>query len=137
MRMELVPVLLGLLAVGMGIALVVDAAVPDGTFIAVERRRGQRPPRNSIGEGLLGASIILLGASLIGRDSWPYTTLSVLLAVVLGVVGVAMNWHYLREMAVASEYRSDESSLQTEGEVSPAEARDRLTSDEQSSASLS
>jgi hypothetical protein len=136
MRIELLPVVLGLLAVGIGIVLVVDAAVPDGTFISVERRRGQRPPRNCLGEGLLGAAIILLGASLIGRDSWPYTTLSVLLAVALGAAGVAMNWHYLRDMAVAPVRRSGESSLPAEAQEAPPPTRDQLISDEQSPASL-
>lgn len=108
MRIELLPILLGLAAVAIGIALVVDSVVPDGTFFPVERRRGQRPPRNCLGEGLLGAAIVFLGASLIGRDSWPYTTLSVLLAVALGAAGVALNWQYLRAMAVAPEQRSSE-----------------------------
>jgi hypothetical protein len=137
MRIELLPLVLGLLAVGIGIALVIDAATPDGTFISVERRRGSRPPRNCLGEGLLGAAIILLGASLIGRDSWPYTTLSVLIAVALGAAGVALNWHYLRDMAVAPERRSGESSLPAEADEARAPSRDQLISDEQSPASLS
>ena len=137
MRIELLPVLLGLLAVGIGIVLLVDAAVPDGTFISVERRRGSRSPRNGLGEGLLGAAIILLGASLIGRDSWPYTTLSVLIAFALGAAGVAMNWHYLRDMAVAPVRRSGESSDAEEAEGARAPAVDQLTTDEQSPASLS
>ena len=136
MSIEILPVVLGLLAVGIGIILVIDAAVPDGTFISVERRRGHRSPRNGLGEGLLGAAVILLGASLIGRDSWPYTTLSVLIAFALGAAGVAMNWHYLRDMAVAPVHRSGESSHAGEGERVPAPADDQLTTDEQSPASL-
>lgn len=134
MRIELLPILLGLAAVGIGIALIVDAVTPDGTFIRVERRRGDRPPRNCLGEGLLGAAIVLLGASLIGRDSWPYTTLSVLVAFALGAAGVALNWHYLRAMAVAPGRRSGESSLPAS---SGSDVRaDEERSDEQSTASL-
>lgn len=113
MRLEVIPVLLGIVAVAIGIALVADAVIPDGTFISVERRRGHRAPRNQIGEGLLGAAILALGAALIGRDSWPYTTLSVLIAVILGTAGVAMNWRYLHAMAVAPHRRSGESSPST------------------------
>ena len=136
MRIELLPVILGFLAVGIGIALVVDAATPDGTFISVERRRGSRPPRNSLGEGLLGAAIILLGASLIGRDSWAYTTVSVRLAVALGAAGVALNWHYLRAMAVAPERRSGESSPFDPADVTPPASEQQIPSDRES-ASLS
>jgi hypothetical protein len=133
--MELLPVVLGVIAVAIGGLLALDAAIADGTFIPVERRRGERPPRNRLGEGLVGAAIIALGASLIGRDSWPYTTLSVLFAVVLGAAGVALNWRYLRAMAVAPERRSGESSVTTaEGERGPGQ--DQLTPDEQSPASL-
>ena len=110
MRAEVIlPIVLGLVAVAIGGVLLLDAIVPDGSFISQERRRGDRPPRSRLGEGLVGAAIVLLGASLIGRDSWPYTTLSVLLAVALGGAGVAMNWRYLREMAVAPQRRSGES----------------------------
>ena len=136
MRIELLPVLLGLAAVGLGVALIVDAVTPDGTFIRVERRRGDRPHRNCLGEALLGAAIVLLGASLLGRDSWPYTTLSVLLAVALGAAGVALNWHYLRAMAVAPERRSGESSVSTPPGGPEVRADEDLRSDEQSTASL-
>jgi hypothetical protein len=135
MRIELLPIAIGLLGVAIGIVLVVDAAVADGRFIPVERRRRARSPRNSLGEGLLGAAIVLLGTSLLGGDSWPYTTLSVLIAVALGAAGVAMNWHYLRDMAVAPGRRSGESSLPAGLEAHPTE--DQVARDEQSPASLS
>lgn len=137
MRIEVLPIVLGVLAVGIGIILLVDAVAPDGTFISVERRRGDRPPRSGLGEGLLGAAVMLLGASLIGRDSWPYTTLSVLTAFALGAAGVAMNWHYLRDMAVAPERRSGKASQTREAERPPEPGREELTTDEQSPASLS
>jgi hypothetical protein len=105
MRIELLPVLLGVVAAVMGGLLVLDAIIADGTFISVERRRSTRPPRSRTGEGLVGAAILLIGASLIGRDQWAYTTVSVILAVVLGAAGVVMNWRYLREMAVAPKRR--------------------------------
>ena len=66
MRIELLPVLLGVVAAVMGGLLVLDAIIADGTFISVERRRSSRPPRSRTGEGLVGAAIMLIGASLIG-----------------------------------------------------------------------
>lgn len=134
MRIEVLPVLIGIVAVAIGLALIADAVIPDGTFISVERRRGDRAPRNQIGEGLLGAAIVALGAALIGRDSWPYTTLSVLLAVLLGAAGVAMNWRYLHAMAVAPQRRSGET---TPSAIAEADAEPEKTpSGEKSPASL-
>ncbi|MGI8842795.1 MAG: hypothetical protein ACR2HZ_03775 [Gemmatimonadaceae bacterium] len=136
MRAEVIlPVLLGLVAVVIGGVLLLDAIVPDGSFVPEERRRGDRPPRSQLGEGLLGAAIVLLGASLIGRDSWPYTTLSVLLAVALGGAGVAMNWRYLREMAVAPQRRSGE-SFPPNAEDPRRERDSSRPADESSTASL-
>ncbi len=136
MRAEVIlPVLLGLVAVVIGGVLLLDAIVPDGSFVPEERRRGDRPPRSQLGEGLLGAAIVLLGASLIGRDSWPYTTLSVLLAVALGGAGVAMNWRYLREMAVAPQRRSGE-SFPPNAEDLRRERDSSRPADESSTASL-
>jgi hypothetical protein len=117
MRIELLPVLLGVVAVVIGGVLVLDALIADGTFTPVERRRRNRPPRNRTGEALLGAAIILIGASLIGRDQWPYTTVSVILAVVLGAAGVVMNWRYLSEMAAAPQRRSGSAAVDAAGDV--------------------
>jgi hypothetical protein len=137
MRIELLPLLLGIVALGIGGVLVLDAAIADGTFIPVERRRSQRPPRSRTGEGLVGAAIILLGASLIGRDQWAYTTLSVVLAVLLGAAGVAMNWRYLREMVVAPKARGDATALRASGVEGPGDEPSLRPSDERRPASLS
>jgi hypothetical protein len=133
MRIELLPILLGVVAVVIGGVLVLDAVIADGTFTPVERRRSDRPPRNRLGEGFLGAAIVLLGASLIGRDQWPYTTLSVLLAVMLGAAGVAMNWRYLSGMAAAPARRSGKFSA-----ADPAAGSDEVvrSRDEERPASL-
>lgn len=119
MRIELLPVLLGVVACVIGGVLVLDALISDGTFIPVERRRRNRPPRNRTGEALLGAAIILIGASLIGRDQWPYTTVSVILAVVLGAAGVVLNWRYLSEMAAAPQRRGDVAPVETDADGAP------------------
>jgi hypothetical protein len=132
MRIELLPILLGVVAVVIGIVLLLDAVIADGTFTHVERRRSDRPPRNRLGEGFLGAAIILIGASLIGRDQWAYTTLSVLIAVFLGAAGVAMNWRYLGGMAAAPARRSGKLRA-VEPTETPGEA---VRSDEERPASL-
>lgn len=114
MRIELLPIILGIVAVVMGGMLVLDAIIADGTFTPVERRSSQRPPRSRTGEGLVGGAIILLGASLIGRDQWAYTTVSVILAVLLGAAGVVLNWRYLSAMAAAPARRSGATDAQRE-----------------------
>ena len=98
MRIELIPLILGVLIGLVGAGLFFDAWLPDGTLTAPERRRRQRTERNHRGEALLGAGIVCLGAALAGRDSWRYSTLAMLLGSALVVVGAAMNWRFLREL---------------------------------------
>lgn len=98
MRIELIPLLLGVLLGLAGLGLLVDAWLPDGTLTAPERRRRQRTERHHIGEGLLGAGIICLGAALAGRDSWRYATLAMLAGSVLVLLGAILNWRFLREL---------------------------------------
>lgn len=95
MRLETIPLLLGVLIAIPGIALIADALIADGTFLR-ERRRRERPQRNRAGEASLGVGLLLLAAALIGRDSWRYTTLAVILALIAFVVGLSLNLKYVR-----------------------------------------
>jgi hypothetical protein len=98
MRIELIPLVLGVLIGLVGAGLLFDAWLPDGTLTAPERRRRQRTERNHAGEGVLGAGIMSLGAALAGRDSWRYATLAMLLGSALVIIGAVMNWRFLREL---------------------------------------
>ena len=96
MSLELIPIVLGVLIAALGILLVADAFMPDRERRIAERRSRARPERHRVGEALLGGGIVALGAALIGRDTWNYTNLALALAVVMFVVGLVLNYKYLR-----------------------------------------
>ncbi len=96
MRLEQLPLLFGILAILAGLAIFTDAIVQDGRFVARERRRRERPERNRAGEALLAVGVVLAGAVFVGRDSWRYSTLVVVVATLFVIAGIALNWRYLR-----------------------------------------
>lgn len=98
MRLETLPLILGGLFGLIGLTLLADAMIPDGSFAPAERRRGTRAQRNLWGEAMLGMGILAVAAALIGRDAWRYTTIAMLAALVLCVLGLALNWRYVAAM---------------------------------------
>jgi hypothetical protein len=113
MRLETLPVLVGVLVTLVGLALVADAAIPDGALMRPERRRRPRPQRHHAGEAALGLGVACVGAALIGRDAWAYTTVAILAALVLGVVGVVLNWRYVRGMMLGDVEATTDASRRT------------------------
>lgn len=113
MRLETLPLILGGLFGLVGLVLLADAVIPDGTFVPRERRQRSRVKRNHWGEAMLGLGILSVAAALIGRDSWRYSTVAMLAALVLCVLGLAMNWRYMASMMAArpqaptGEFRTD------------------------------
>ena len=98
MRLEHVPLIMGVLIGILGVALVADAWIPDDTFVTTERRRRKRAERHRTGEALVGIGTLCLAAALIGRDTWRYGTLSVLIGAILLAIGVGLNHRFLREL---------------------------------------
>ena len=98
MRLEHIPIILGILIGLVGASLLADAWLPDNTFVAHERRRRQRAERHRGGEALLGVGALCMAAAFIGRDSWRYGTIAVMLGTVLLVAGAVLNWRFLREV---------------------------------------
>jgi hypothetical protein len=96
MRVETIPLVLGLLLFLMGAAMIADAIVADDPSHDSERRRRERPGRSRVGEIVFGAGMLCVAAVLIGRDQWRFTTLAIAVAVVLVVVGVGLNLRYIR-----------------------------------------
>jgi hypothetical protein len=97
-RLEHIPIVIGLLVALLGIGLLVDSLAPDGAIIGVERRRRPRAPRHPRGEMLVGLGVLAIAAALIGRDAWRWGTVSVLAGVVLLTIGAVLNRHFLREL---------------------------------------
>lgn len=99
MRLEDFPLLLGVLTAVAGAVVVADAWAPDAADLPFERRRRERPARHRAGEGIFGAGLLLLALALLGGDRWAYTNLVIGGAVVLVIVGTALNVRYFRGLA--------------------------------------
>ncbi len=98
MRLEQIPLLIGVLVGILGLGLILDAQLPDGVVPSRERRRRARAERHRGGETLVGLGILAISASLIGRDTWRYGTVAILLGVVLLAAGGWLSREYLSEL---------------------------------------
>ena len=118
MRVELIPVIFGILVGIFGLLLIADARLPDRASYVSERRRRVRAERSRGGELLVGAGTMCMAAALIGRDAWRYGAISVIVGAILILVGAVMNFRYLRELF---SFRGPSRRL-PEGEGPPAGA---------------
>ena len=98
MRLELIPVILGLVVALVGVGLLADAWLADGALVPRERRRRVRAERHRGGEAVVGVGTLCMAAALIGRDSWRFGNLAVLTGAVLLLAGAYLNRRYLREV---------------------------------------
>jgi hypothetical protein len=114
MRLEQVPLFIGVIVAILGLGLVLDAQLPEGFSQSRERRRRERTERNRPGETLVGLGIIAVAAALFGRDEWRFGTLSALAGVIFLGVGAWLNRDYLREL-----FRSRGAARRGEKRVAP------------------
>jgi hypothetical protein len=96
-RVETIPLILGILVALVGVGLLADAWLPEHVLYRSERRRRARTERHLGGESAIGVGVLCMAAALIGRDTWPYGTVAVIAGSVLLAIGVWLNWQYLRE----------------------------------------
>jgi hypothetical protein len=99
-RIETIPLILGILIGLLGIGIIFDAWSPDVTGITKERRRRPRVERHRNGEALIGLGVLALAAAFIGRDSWRYSVLVVIIGAAFLVIGAVLNGRYVRELFV-------------------------------------
>ena len=97
MRVETIPLILGVLVALVGIGLVADAWLPERVLYRSERRRKARAERHLGGEAAIGVGILCMAAALIGRDTWRYGTVAVIAGTVLFVLGAWLNRRFLKE----------------------------------------
>ena len=98
MRLEHIPIVLGVIASLLALAVLYDAAAPESARPLRERRRRQRAEINVPGEVLVGVGIASLAAALFGGEEWRWTTIAVMTGAALILVGAILNRSYLREM---------------------------------------
>jgi hypothetical protein len=96
MRLETLPLVLGALIGLVGLGLLIDAWSPDDIIVSPDRRGRPRRDRNRFGEALVGLGILAMAAAFIGRDTWRYSTLTVIAGAVLLLWGSKRNIGYLR-----------------------------------------
>ena len=99
-RIETLPLIIGALVALLGVGIIFDAWTPDVMSVSRERRRRPRVERHRNGEALIGLGVLALAAAFIGRDSWRYSVLVVIVGAVFLVVGAILNRGYVRELFV-------------------------------------
>src|SRR5688572_2766156 len=110
MRLEHIPIILGVIVALIGAGFIADAVIADSAIPRAERRRRTRTERNRLGEGLVGLGTLSIAAALFGRDTWRYGTLSVLVGAILLALGFILNRGFLKEAVVyrGAARRADE-----------------------------
>jgi ATP-dependent HslUV protease subunit HslV len=93
--------------------LIFDAWTVDEIIVKRERRRRPRRERNRGGEAAIGLGVLGMAAAFIGRDTWPYTVVSVIAGSVLLLYGVFRNRAYLRDDHQRGSPRRTEQPRQT------------------------
>jgi small-conductance mechanosensitive channel len=99
-RVEIIPLVLGVVVALIGLALLADAWLPEEMTYRSERRRQERTERSLSGEAFIGLAVLCMAAALLGRDTWPYGTVAIIASSVLFLTGVVLNRHYLRDRIV-------------------------------------
>jgi len=98
MRIELLPVLLGILVALIGVAVIYDASGDPELGPLRDRRRRIRRTIDRPGEQMVGFGTVLLGIALVGRDSWRFGTLIILAGTLLVLLGGFRNRRYITEI---------------------------------------
>jgi Na+/H+ antiporter NhaD/arsenite permease-like protein len=96
MRLEILPIIVGVIIGIIGLGLLFDAWAPDDIIVPQERRRRPRRDRDRLGEALVALGVLAIAAAVIGRDTWRYSIITVIAAAVLLLWGWKRNRDYLR-----------------------------------------
>jgi hypothetical protein len=129
MRLEQLPILLGVLVAIIGLTIALDAWQAGGVTPFRERRRRTRAVPHKVGQTLVALGTLCLGAALMGRDTWRWGTISVLAGSSLLVIGAIMNRKYLKEVllfrgaARRGQSRKDQGLHQTPTKTKPTRIR--------------
>ena len=97
MRLEHIPLILGVIVGLIGLGFIADAWMDESGKPDAERRRRTRAERSRAGEAIVGVGVLCIAAALMGRDTWRYGTVSVLIGSMLVLIGIVLNRTYLKE----------------------------------------
>lgn len=97
MRLEVIPLIIGVLVGLLGLGLVFDAWMPDDIIVKRERRRRPRIERSRSGEAWIGFGVIAMAAAFVGRDTWRYSVIAVIAGTAMLLVGTFVSRRYLSE----------------------------------------
>jgi hypothetical protein len=98
MRLEQLPIVIGVLIALLGLTILLDAWQAGGVAPLRERRRRARAVPNKAGQSLVALGTLCMAAALIGRDTWRWGTIAVLAGITLLVIGAVLNRKYLKEV---------------------------------------
>jgi xanthine/uracil permease len=98
MRLEQLPILVGVLVALIGLTILLDAWQAGGVAPLRERRRRARATPQKAGQTFVAIGTLCMAAALMGRDTWRWGTISVLTGSVLLILGATMNRKYLKEV---------------------------------------
>ena len=98
MRLEQLPILLGVLVALIGLTILLDAWQAGGVAPLRERRRRTRTVPHKAGQTLVAIGTLCMAAALMGRDTWRWGTITVLAGSALLIIGAIMNRQYLKEV---------------------------------------
>lgn len=118
MKLEQVPIVIGVLLCLIAAAVIYDAVSPDALRPFRERRRRQRAEINTPGEWLVALGTACIGASMIGRDEWRWGTVAVIAGGAFLVLGGILNRAFLKEMLLfrGATRRTEEMVVPPSGE---------------------
>jgi hypothetical protein len=97
MRIELAPIVIGIIVGLLGIGLLFDAWTADEFIVRRDRRRRPRTERDRTGEALIGFGVIGMAAAFVGRDTWRYSVVAVIAGTVLLLLGAFRNRRFLAD----------------------------------------
>ncbi len=128
MRIEVIPLIVGILIGLVGLGLVADAWIPEDVAPFRERRRRPRTERSLGGEALIGLGVLCFAAALISRDTWDYVNVAVIAGGVLVLIGAWMNRRYLRDRFVnrGALRRGEEGRTQRHEKDAPPPPKSRI-----------
>lgn len=98
MKLEQIPIVLGVVVLLIALAIGYDAFGPAERRPFKERRRRVRADLNRGGELLVAMGTASMAAALIGRDNWRWGNIAVFAGVALLIVGASLNWQFLKEL---------------------------------------